>query len=172
MGKLLIGHFGEPPQAESIAITLRDCHQRLGLKPSDFVSSEEPDFFKKARRAVGKYLVFQADLNEVKEAAVWKAGYYLLPLSATDVLNLFNKQEITRGGGAVRRPMEVESKETPPPDVMERASRWADQSQPLLFHCHCPQLLLKLDAPMLFRRHWKVRLTCRKRCQPPVKGDI
>jgi hypothetical protein len=172
MGKLLVGHYGQPPEAESISLTLKDCHQRLSLKPTDFVSAEEPDFFKKARHATGKYVVFQADLTDVREAAVWKVGYYLLPLGVPEVLRMFNKQDVARAGGGNRRPMEVESKDTPPPDVLERAQRWGDQAQPLLIQCHCPQLLLKLDAPMLFRRHWRVRLTCRKRCQPPVKSDI
>src|SRR6185295_10153645 len=104
MGKLLVGHYGSPPDAESTTISLRDCHQRLGLKPSDFVSAEEPDFFKKSRRALGKYLVFQIHAGEIGNAAMWRVGYYLLPLEAMDVLRAFSKQDVVRGGGGTPRP--------------------------------------------------------------------
>ncbi len=172
MGKLLVGHYGGPPEAESIVISLKECHQRLGLKPSDFVSPEEPNFFRKQHRAVGKYLVFYAEPKEVSEAAVWQTGYYLLPLDAADALKVFDKNKIIQGGGGQQRPIEIECKTAVPDDVMKRAQRWNEQSQPLLFQCHCSQLLLKLDAPSLIRRHWKARLTCRKRCQPDLKTHL
>jgi hypothetical protein len=171
MGKLFIGHYGRPPEAESVAIALRECHQRVGLKPSDFVSAEEPGFFKKAHGATGKYLVFKLEPEEIQDAAVWRPGFYLLPLDAADVLKVFSRQDIVRGG-ATRRPLEIESKQPPEPAVLERAERWAEQTQPLLFQCRCPQLVLRLDPPWGFRRRWAVRLTCRKRCQPPVRGTV
>src|SRR5438477_548985 len=90
MGKLFVGHYGQPPSAESL-VALRDCHQRLGLKPTDFVSEEPPDFYKKARGATGKYLVFQIEASEVANNAFWKPGYYLLPLEAADVLEAFER---------------------------------------------------------------------------------
>ena len=169
MGKLFIGHYGHSPDAESVTIALSDCHQRLGLKPSDFVSLEPPSFFNEKQGAMGKYLVFQVDAAEIGDAAVWHPGYYLLPLKALDILNVFSKLEIARGG-ATRRPFELECKEQPPADVLKRAKRWADQSQPLLFQCHCHELILRLDPPWAFRRHWTARLTCKNRCQPPLKS--
>ena len=171
MGKLFIGHYGHPPEAESATLALRDCHQRLGLRPSDFVSAETPEFFKKKHGAVGKYLVFQLDAEESKDTAAWRPGYYLLPLEAADILKIFDKRELARGG-AIKRPFDLQSERPPPADVMERANRWADQSQPLLFQCQCPQLLLRLDPPTLMRRHWKARLGCEKRCQPALKSRI
>jgi hypothetical protein len=171
MGKLLVGRFGEPPDAESIAITLRDCNQRLGLKPSDFVSSEPPEFFSKARGAHGKYLVFEVTAAETVEVPIWKPGYYLLPLEAADALKAFAK--ITgRAGPGDPRPFQLEAKATPPDDVLERARRWAVESQPLLFNCHCPELILRLDPPWGLRRHWSARLTCPNRCVPPLKTRV
>jgi hypothetical protein len=171
MGKLLIGHFGHSPEAESVSIALRDCHQRLGLKPSDFVSTEPPTFFKKAHGAVGRYLVFQLDIEEIKEAAVWRPGYYLLPLDALDVMKAFGKQALTSDPAAIR-PVELECEVQPPVDVLKRAHHWADQSQPLFFQCHCPKLTLRLDPPWGFRRHWVGRLMCGKRCQPVLKTRL
>jgi hypothetical protein len=171
MGKLLIGRYGEQPEAESIEISLRDCNQRLGMKPSDFVSADEPDFFRKKYGAMGKYLVFQVSADEIKEAAIWRAGYYLLPLSAMDVLKAFGR--VTPGQGeASKRPVEIESKQPAPAQVLERINRWVVQTTPLFFECHCTELLLKLDPPVLFRRTWKARLTCRKRCQPAVTAQF
>ena len=171
MGKLLMGHYGRPPEAESVSITLRDCHQKLGLKPSDFVSEEDPSFFKKSHGAMGKYLVFQMDAKEIKDAAVWRPGFYLLPLEAVDVLKAFSKQDIVRAGSS-KRFAELECKEPPPADILERANRWVEESQPLLFQCHCPQLILRLDPPWAIRRRWAARLTCKKRCQPALKTQI
>ena len=170
MGKLLIGRYGHLPEAESVTISLKDCHQRLSLKPSDFVSAEEPSFFRRAHKALGKYLVFQIDANEIGDAAVWRTGYYLLPLEAADVLKAFNKKEISLAGDYGERPFEIETLQPPPPAIMARIDRWTKESQPLLFHCRCEVLLLKLDPPSLFRRSWRARLTCRKRCQPAIKN--
>lgn len=169
MGKLFVGHYGNPPDAESATITLKDCHQRLGMKPSDFVSESEPPFFRKKHGAMGRYLVFLLEPQE--SATVWKAGYYLLPLEAADILKVFNKQQLVEGG-AVKRPYQMECKEAPPPDVLKRAERWADESQPLLFDCKCPELTLRLDAPHLLRRTWRIRLSCPKRCMPALKAQI
>src|SRR5437870_4610070 len=117
MGILLIGHYGRPPEAESVEISLKECHQRLGLTPSDFVSDEEPGFFKKKHGAMGKYLVFLVDKKEIGAAAVWRPGYYLLPLEAADTLKAFSKQDIIRFGAEVR-PTELQSKKPPPADVL------------------------------------------------------
>src|SRR5688500_9811355 len=95
MGILLSGHYGNPPEAESGRLTLQDCSARLSLKPSDFVSAGEPDFFKKKYGVKGRYLLFKAAEDEVQGSPVWKAGYYLLPLEAMDVLAAFEKK---RGG--------------------------------------------------------------------------
>ena len=169
VGKLLVGHYGKAPEAESVEISLRDCHQRLGLKPSDFVSPEPPDFFRRAHGAIGKYLVFELAKDEIGDAAVWRPGYYLLPLEAVDVLQVLSKKNRGHPGG-VTRPVNVESKQEPPPDVLERAQHWADLSQPLFFHCRCENLILRLDAPWALRRRWAARLTCKKRCQPTLKA--
>jgi hypothetical protein len=171
MGKLLIGHFGRPPEAESVTLTLSECHQRLGLKPSDFVSSDAPPFFHKSKGAKGKYLVFELEVKEVQDMAVWRPGYYLLPLEAADVLKAFSKQEAARRGSG-KRPYDIVFKKQPPEDVLDRAQRWADESQPLLIQCRCPSLLLKMDAPWAVRRRWSIKLTCEKRCQPPLKTLI
>jgi hypothetical protein len=172
MGKLLVGHYGGPPEAESISISLRECHQRLGMRPTDFVSAEEPPFFHKKHKSVGKYLVFQADATDVQEAAVWRPGYYLLPLDAAEVLRAFNKADVLRKGAANQRPFDIECKSPVPSDVLQRVEHWNEQSQPLLFQCHCPQLVIRLDPPTFIRRRWKVRLGCRKRCQPPIKSEL
>src|SRR4051812_24932783 len=127
MGKLLIGHYGRPPEAESVDLTLNDCHQRLGLKPSDFVSSEPPAFFKKSKGALGKYLVFEVDAKEVPVTAIWRPGYYLLPLEAADVVKAFNHQDLS-GRAAGARPYDLDFKKRPSDEVLERAQRWADQS--------------------------------------------
>jgi hypothetical protein len=173
MGKLLIGKYGQPPDAESVTISLRDCHQRLGLKPSDFVSSEDPNFFhRRVKGALGRYLVFQLEASEIQDAAVWRPGFYLLPLDAADVLNAFSKQEVARASKGSARPYELESKQPLPDDVLARAQQWAERSQPLLFKCHCAKLVLKMEGPTFLRRYWKARLTCRKRCQPALKSRI
>jgi hypothetical protein len=171
MGKLLIGHFGHPPEAESVTITLKDCHQRLGMKPSDFVSSESPAFFTKAHGAIGKYLVFEADDADIRDGAVWKKGFYLLPLEAADALKAFDRKDASVRTADVR-PFDVECKTDVPPDVLDRISKWAHQVQPMLFRCHCAQLRVKVDPPAVLRRHWKVRLTCDKRCQPALKMQL
>ena len=171
MGKILVGHFGKPPEAEAVEITLKDCHQRLGLTPSDFVSLEPPSFFKKAHGAMGKYIVFWADAAEIQDAAVWRAGYYLLPLEAADVLQAFNQKNRPASKDGVRE-FSVESKTDVPPDILARASRWAVESQPLFFKCHCPSLILKMDSPAVLRKHWRARLTCPKRCVPAMKTLI
>jgi hypothetical protein len=171
MGKLLVGHFGKKPDAESTTISLSDCHQRLGLKPSDFVSSDPPPFFKHTHGAKGRYLVFELDKKEIGDAAVWRQGYYLLPLEAADVLQAFGKMKRDKTDFE-KRPVEVEFKAEPPSDVLERATQWADDSQPLFFNCRCAHLILRLDAPWALRKRWGARLTCKKRCQPPLKSLI
>src|SRR6266513_65927 len=127
MGKLLVGHYGEKPEAESIEITLRDCHQRLGLKPSDFVSVEAPNFFQHRLGAKGRYLVFELDKKEIGDAAAWRPGYYLMPLEAADVLRALNQDRAAVRSGE-KRPVTLQSKQDPPPDVLDRAQRWADIS--------------------------------------------
>src|SRR4051812_379591 len=107
MGKLLTGRFGQLPEAESVPITLRDCNQRLSLKPSDFISSGLPDFFNQAYGAKGRYLVFQVDDSEVSNNPIWKPGYYLLPLEAAEVLRAFNQKRGAAPGATVL-PVEVE----------------------------------------------------------------
>src|SRR2546423_477163 len=102
MGKLLIGHYGHRPEAESIEISLKDCYRRLGLKSSDFVSADEPYFFAKKRGAMGKYMVFQVEAEEIGDAPAWRAGYYLLPVDAADVVKVFSKKEIERLAENVR----------------------------------------------------------------------
>lgn len=172
MGKLLIGRFGQEPDAESLTITLRDCHQRLGLRPSDFISSTPPDLFKEAHGAKGKYLVFKMDAEEIGGNVMWRDGYYLLPLEAADVLKVFQKVNLSTAAGGRIRPMDVEFKVQPTADVLERARRWAEDSQPLFFQCHCPRLVLRLDAPWVVRRRWRARLTCPNRCQPALKAAV
>lgn len=174
MGTLLSGHYGGPPEAESGILTLQECSMRLGLKPTDFVSEGEPTFFEKKFGAKGRYLVFRTTADEVKGSPVWKQGYYLLPLEAIDVLAAFER----KGGGASRAgnakvlSVEVESKATVPEDVMARAKKWADESQPLFFKCHCDHLELRLDPPWGLRRRWKAKLRCPDRCQPQLTQQI
>jgi hypothetical protein len=173
MGKLLIGHYGSEPEAESMAITLRECHQRLGMRPSDFISCDPPDIFKKAHGAKGKYLVFRISAEEIRGNVMWREGYYLLPLEAADVLKVFQKED---GPGAIRmgsiRPMDILIKTQPPADVLERARQWGEDVQPLFFQCRCPRLILRVDAPWALRRRWKTRLTCPQRCQPALKAEV
>ncbi len=80
MGKLLSGKYGAGPDAESIPLSLKECNQKLNMKPSDFVSEGTPKFFEKDFGAGGRYLLFLADAEDIKESSVWKVGYYLLPL--------------------------------------------------------------------------------------------
>jgi len=54
------------PDAESIEISLKECNQKLSLKPSDFVSAEPPTFF--IRHSVpGTYLLFQLLPEELRK---------------------------------------------------------------------------------------------------------
>ncbi len=170
MGKLLTGHYGREPEAESIPLTLTDASQKLGLKPSDYVSEGSPRFFEKAFGAPGRYLVFLADAGETKESPVWKPGYYLLPLEAADVLKALekNRQNAAAAGDGRALPVQLETKTLPPPDVQERLDIWVAKAQPLFFKCGCNHLELKLDAPWGLRRRWKARLRCPKRCQPAL----
>jgi hypothetical protein len=170
MGKLLIGHYGQEPDVESIEITLKECHQRLGMKPSDFVSEVPPAFFRKAHGALGKYMVFQLEKNEIPDA-FWRAGYYLLPMEAADVLKAFGKLSLHSQAAQVR-PTKIEAKEPVPEAILKRVQSWSIESQPLLFNCHCPELVIKVDPPALFRKTWKVRLTCPKRCQPALRTQF
>jgi hypothetical protein len=168
VGKLLTGHYGEPPEAESTVISLNDCRQRLSLKPSDFVSGGAPDFFRKSYGTKGRYLLFLIDEKEAQGNAVWKAGYYLLPMEAAEVLRVFrrnqNQTAATTGGRVLR--VDIECKETPPEPIMERAKKFARDSQPLFFTCKCDHLEMKLSPPWGFRREWKAKLACPDRCQP------
>jgi hypothetical protein len=171
MGKILVGRFGQPPEAESIPISLRDCHQRLGMKPTDFISAEPPSFFeKKVKGAMGRYVVFQAEVTETKDVAVWQTGYYLLPLDAVDVLKAFNRQDVIRGGGGTVRPFKIESKKPLTDAVSQWVPQWVERSQPLLLKCRCPELQVTLDAPTFIRKRWKARLSCPKKCQPVIKA--
>jgi len=166
LGKLLSGRYGEPPRAESVPLSLKDCSQRLGLKPSDFISQGEPNFFKKSFGAGGRYLIFLVEETDVQSSPVWKAGYYLLPLEAADVLKVFLPEKEPNAGPAL--PVRVETKGVPPEIIADRAKRWAEESQPLFFKCGCDYLELKLQAPWGLRRQWKAVLRCPKRCQPAL----
>jgi hypothetical protein len=168
MGKLLTGRYGSPPDAESTkSIPLSDCNQKLGLKPSDFVSQDDPDFFRKSFGTHGHYLVLQLEPEELKGNPIWKPGYYLLPLGAIDVLKAFEKdRQAPAPASTDRLPLQIEAKATPTDDVLVRAKQWAEKSQPLFFKCGCPHLELRLDAPHALRRRWKARLRCPRRCQP------
>jgi hypothetical protein len=173
MGKLLTGHYGDVPEAESTTISLSDCRQRLGLKPTDFVSGGAPDFFNKAYGTKGRYLLFQVDEKEVVGNAVWKAGYYLLPMEAAEVLRVFQRNQ-GRGAATGQRilAVEIESKDTPPDDVKARAEKFARESQPLFFTCKCDHLEMKLSAPWGLRRRWKAKLACPDRCQPTLTVEL
>src|SRR5689334_23200639 len=108
MGKLLSGHYGSPPEAESIAITLAECNQKLNLKPSDFVSSGPPKFFEKNFGSSTRYLLFLLEASEIKESHVWKPGYYLLPLDAKDVLSAIEQRRTGAPGSENVLPIEWE----------------------------------------------------------------
>ena len=167
MGKLLIGRYGELPGAESMEFTLRDAHQRLGLKPSDFISTGEPKFFYRSFDAGGRYLVLLLTDKEVEGQGVWKSGYYLLPMSAADALKSFGKNRVVPAGGR-RLPVTIESKTELPPDVKARVDQWVLECQPLFFKCQCDHLEMKVDAPWALRRRWRARLKCADRCQPTL----
>ena len=168
MGKLLSGHYGSGPEAESIPITLRECSQKLNLKPNDFVSIGPPRFFEKAFGAKSRYLLFLPDPEEVEGSIVWKPGYYLLPLEAKDVLSALSK--VTGRGSAEDRvlPVEWEKDFDAPKSIKEKAMKWATATQPLFFQCGCPCLKLRLQPPWALRRRWRARLRCAERCQPPL----
>jgi len=165
MGKLLTGRYGEEPEAESLEISLRDCHQRLGMKPSDFVSEGPPRFFRHSFDAGGRYLVYLLAVEEIAGNPIWKAGYYLLPMSALNAMKLFRKSGASDAGQRIL-PISLESRGEVPPDVIDRARRWADRCQPLFFKCACDHLELRLDAPWALRTRWRARLRCPDRCQP------
>jgi hypothetical protein len=168
MGKLLSGRYGSEPDAESIAISLRECNQKLNLKPSDFVSEGAPKFFEKAFGASGRYLLFLADGEDVKDNPIWKAGYYLLPLEAKDVLAALEKRKGAVASDAKVLPIEWESDEEAPTEIKMKAMDWGKVSQPLFFKCVCKNLTLRIFSPWGLRRRWKARLRCPKRCQPPM----
>lgn len=168
MGKLLSGRYGSPPDAESAALSLQECHQKLGLKPSDWVSSGTPTLFEKAYGAKGKYLLFLVDEKEISNNPIWKSGYYLLPIEAADVLDA-----LSRRGGALPKPgstlpIQLSVEGTPPEEILKRAQKWGEASQPLFFKCECDHLELTLNPPWGLRRRWKARLRCPKRCQPQM----
>jgi hypothetical protein len=168
MGKLLSGRYGSEPDAESISISLRECNQKLNLKPSDYVSEGAPKFFEKAFGASGRYLLFLADADDVKESPIWKTGYYLLPLEAKDVLAALEKHRGAAGGDGRVLPIEWEKDEEAPAEIKKKAMEWGRASQPLFFRCVCKNLELRLYSPWALRRRWKARLRCPKRCQPPL----
>src|ERR1039457_4825385 len=135
MGKLLTGHYGSDPDAESIALTLKECNQKLNLKPSDFVSEGPPKFFEKAFGASGRYLLFLAAAEDVQDNPIWKTGYYLLPLEAKDVLAALSRH---KGGAKVAGevlPIEWEKVTEAPTELQGKAMAWAQASQPLFFKC-------------------------------------
>jgi hypothetical protein len=168
MGKLLSGRYGAPPDAESISLTLKECNQKLNLKPSDFVSEGPPTFFEKAFGAAGRYLLFLTDGADIAGSAVWKAGYYLLPLEAKDVLAALEKHKGGAAGGGKVLPIEWEQESEASAEMKEKAMAWGRASQPLFFKCVCGTLSLRLYPPWAMRRRWKARLRCPKRCQPPL----
>lgn len=173
MGKLLSGHYGRPPEAESMAeISLRECNQKLGLKPSDFVSEGPPAFFKKAYGTRSRYLLFLLDVSETPGNKIWRPGYYLLPLNAVDVLKALDATRKTVVGTIGLMPIELRTKETLPDDVLARAQHWAQESQPLFFKCHCAYLELRVDPPWALRRRWRARLRCPSRCQPALTAPL
>ena len=170
MGKLLTGHFGGPPEAESVSLSLADASQILGMKPSDFVSEGAPTFFTKAYGAPGRYLVFHVDDQELEGRPAWKKGYYLLPLEAGDILKAMEKNRLASGTSSGRHILPVKAViDTPPPAaVQERLNAWVASAQPLFFKCGCDHLELTVSAPWGLRRRWKARLRCPKRCQPAL----
>jgi len=168
MGKLLSGRYGSPPDAESITLTLKECSQKLSMKPSDFVSAGEPKFFEKAFGAAGRYLLFLANEEDVKDSQVWKAGYYLLPLESKDVLSALEKHKTSGGDDRPVLPIQWEEESGASPEIKKRAMEWGRMSQPLFFKCVCKNLSLRLYPPWALRNRWKVRLRCPKRCQPPL----
>src|SRR5688572_28003403 len=124
MGKLLSGRYGSESEAESMQITLRECNQKLGMKPTDFVSEGKPKFFEKAFGASGKYLIFLMDTRDVQDNPIWKFGYYLLPLEAKDILVALEKHK----GGSVHAgqalPIQWEVEPEAAPDIVEKALKW------------------------------------------------
>ncbi len=168
MGKLLSGRYGAEPDAESIALTLKECNQKLNLKPSDFVSEGPPKFFEKAFGASGRYLLYLADTEDVRGNPIWKTGYYLLPLEAKDVLSALGKHKNASAEGRAVLPIEWEIESKAPEEIKKKAMEWAIASQPLFFICVCSQLELRIYPPWALRRRWKARLRCPKRCQPPL----
>ena len=168
MGKLLSGRYGAEPDAESIALSLKDCNQKLNLKPSDFVSEGPPKFFEKAFGAGGRYLLFLATEEDVRGNPVWKTGYYLLPLEAKDVLSALEKHKNASAEGGTVLPIEWETVSDATEQIKKKAMAWAVASQPLFFKCVCKHLTLRLYAPWSLRRRWKARLRCPKRCQPAL----
>jgi hypothetical protein len=168
MGKLLSGRYGHSPEAESIPLTLQECHQKLNLRPSDFVSMGSPAFFRKSFGSHGKYLLFQVEPDELQDSVVWKAGYYLLPIDAAAVLEALEKHKRKSGLEGDVLPIEWEEISQAPLAIQQRAIRWAQGCQPRFFKCNCRSLLLRLYAPWAMRRRWKARLRCPNRCQPAL----
>jgi len=168
MGKLLSGHYGSLPVAESIPLTLKECSLKLSMKPADFVSAGPPKFFEKAFGVKGRYLLFLTDADEIAGSAVWKFGYYLLPLEAKDVLTALSKHKGRIFGDPRIMPVEWEVEPDAPEPVKKRALKWAAESQPLFFTCGCKSLQLRLQTPWALRRRWRARLRCPRRCQPPL----
>jgi len=168
MGKLLSGKYGSGPDAESIPLSLKECNQKLNLKPNDFVSEGAPTFFEKSFGSSGRYLLFLTDEADVKDSSVWKTGYYLLPLDAKDVLAALDKRKGGASGEREILPIDWETQVDSPEHIKAKAMTWARESQPLFFKCVCPRLSLRLYPPWALRQRWKVRLRCPKRCQPPL----
>jgi hypothetical protein len=168
MGKLLSGHYGAEPDAESIALSLKECNQKLNLKPSDFVSEGPPKFFEKAFGASGRYLLYLADGEDVRGSPIWKTGYYLLPLEAKDVLSALEKHKNASTEGGTVLPIEWETESDASEQIKQKAMKWSIASQPLFFICVCKKLELRLYPPWALRRRWKARLRCPKRCQPAL----
>jgi hypothetical protein len=167
VGKLLSGRYGSAPEAESVSLTLKECRQKLGLKPTDLVSIGPPRFFERSFGAGGHYLLFQPDSEEVADSAVWKPGYYLLPLEAKDVLAALSKHRSGRLADGRVLPVEWEKESDAPELIKARALKWAMATQPLFFKCGCEVLQLRLQPPWALRKRWRARLRCPKRCQPP-----
>ena len=168
MGKLLTGRYGAGPEAESISLSLKECNQKLNLKPSDFVSEGPPKFFEKAFGASGRYLLFLADAGDVKDSPIWKVGYYLLPLEAKNILVALERHKGGAAEGGTVLPIEWEAESEASEEIKKKAMDWARASQPLFFKCVCKRLSLRLYPPWALRRRWKARLRCPKRCQPPL----